>query len=228
MSRRLGKPEADEVFSKLSELWPDAQCELTHHTPFQLLLAVVLSAQTTDKAVNKALEPLLQKQPDFSPEDLVALGEKRFLGVIKSIGLAPTKAKNSLALAKQLLAKHSGLVPMDRQALEELPGVGRKTANVVLNVIGGLPTMAVDTHVARVSVRLGLARATENRLQIEDDLLGVVPSRWGVQAHQLLIFHGRYHCTARQPKCDSCPVSHVCKRIGVGRVSKEGGADLKR
>ena len=186
-----------------------------HKTPFQLLVAVVLSAQTTDKAVNKALAPLLEKQPGFAPSDLVDLGEKKFLNVIKSIGLAPTKARNSVALARQLLALHGGDVPMDRKSLEDLPGVGRKTANVVLNVIGGLPTMAVDTHVARVSVRLGLARPTENRLQIENDLLQIVPAEWGVQAHNLLIFHGRYHCTARIPKCEICPVKSQCRKIGV-------------
>ncbi|MEY4064207.1 MAG: hypothetical protein RIR26_415 [Pseudomonadota bacterium] len=220
-SRRLSTQEADEVFTQLQSLWPDAKCELVHHSPFQLLLAVVLSAQTTDKAVNKALEPLFLAQPEFSPRDLVAMGEKRFLSVIKSIGLAPTKAKNSVALSKQLLAKHKGEVPMDRQALEELPGVGRKTANVVLNVVGQLPTMAVDTHVARVSVRLGLARPTENRLQIEEDLLQIIPARWGLQAHHLLIFHGRYHCMARQPKCETCPVLKLCKKQGVESGSKK-------
>ena len=215
LKRRLTSQDAGEIFSELHKLWPDAHCELEHKTPFQLLLAVVLSAQTTDKAVNKALSPLLEKQPGFAPSDLVSLGEKKFLNVIKSIGLAPTKARNSVALARQLLSLHGGDVPMDRKSLEDLPGVGRKTANVVLNVIGGLPTMAVDTHVARVSVRLGLARPTENRLQIENDLLQIVPAEWGVQAHNLLIFHGRYHCTARVPKCEICPVKRQCRKIGV-------------
>lgn len=143
------------------------------------------------------------------------MGEKKFLGFIKSIGLAPTKAKNSLAMAKQLIHLHEGEVPLDRKSLEDLPGVGRKTANVVLNVLAGLPTMAVDTHVARVSVRLGLVRPTENRLQIEDDLLKITPPEWGVQAHHLLIFHGRYHCTARAPKCSMCPIANECKKVGV-------------
>ena len=176
---------------------------------------MILSAQTTDKAVNKALSPLLARRPDFAATDLIGLGERRFLGVIKSIGLAPSKARNSVAMARQLVSLHDGQVPMDRQALEDLPGVGRKTANVVLNVLGGLPTMAVDTHVARVSVRLGLVRPTANRLQIEDELLKIVPSEWGVQAHHLLIFHGRYHCTARSPKCLSCPINRWCKKVGV-------------
>jgi endonuclease-3 len=209
--------DASEIFGKLHELWPNAHCELEHNNPFQLLLAVVLSAQTTDKAVNKALAPLFSERPNFSPQDLVAMGEKKFLGVIKSIGLAPTKAKNSVALARQLLQLHNGEVPLDRKSLEDLPGVGRKTANVVLNVVAGMPTMAVDTHVARVSVRLGLARRTENRLQIEEDLLKIVPKEWGVQAHHLLIFHGRYHCTARAPKCAACPVANQCRKVGVSR-----------
>lgn len=143
------------------------------------------------------------------------MGEKKFLDVIKSIGLAPTKARNSLALAKQLVALHNGSVPLDRASLEALPGVGRKTANVVLNVAAGLPTMAVDTHVARVSVRMGLVSKTDNRLQIEEELLARVPSKWGVIAHHLLIFHGRYHCTARAPKCETCPVFALCKRTGI-------------
>lgn len=211
MSRR----RASEIFKKLHQLWPNAQCELVYNTPFQLLIAVVLSAQTTDKAVNKALAPLFLRSPDFSPADLVALGEKKFLALIKSIGLAPTKAKNSIALARILLSRFDGQVPMVRESLEELPGVGRKTANVVLNVIAGLPTMAVDTHVARVSIRLGLVRPTENRLHIESELVEIIPDRWAVQAHHLLIFHGRYHCTARQPRCVSCPVAKQCMKIGL-------------
>jgi len=196
-------------------MWPDAHCELHHHNDFQLLIAVVLSAQTTDKAVNKALAPLFDANPNFSAGDLVKLGEARFLKVIQSIGLAPTKARNSVALAHQLLRLHGGRVPLERSALEALPGVGRKTANVVLNVLAGLPTMAVDTHVARVSVRMGLVAATENRLQIENELLERVPSEWGRIAHHLLIFHGRYFCTARSPKCEDCKLFKTCKQVGI-------------
>lgn len=214
-AKLLSSTEVEEVFRAFGALWPNAHCELNHNNDFQLLIAVVLSAQTTDKAVNKALAPLIEKYPDFSPADLVALGEVNFLKIIKSIGLAPTKAKNSVALAHQLLRLHGGKVPMQREALEALPGVGRKTANVVLNVLAGLPTMAVDTHVARVSVRLGLVEATENRLQIEEQLLERVPAQWGRIAHHLLIFHGRYHCTARSPKCSDCPVVKICKKLGV-------------
>jgi endonuclease-3 len=146
---------------------------------------------------------------------MLALGEAGFLKVIRSIGLAPTKAKNSVAIARQLIALHDGRVPLERAALEALPGVGRKTANVVLNVLAGLPTMAVDTHVARVSVRMGLVTATLNRVIIEEQLLACVPSRFAVIAHNLLIFHGRYHCTARSPNCDSCPVRQICRRVGI-------------
>ncbi|MEN9824754.1 MAG: hypothetical protein RI953_499 [Pseudomonadota bacterium] len=214
---RLLKPvEIENVFRTLEQLWPDAHCELNHNNDFQLLIAVVLSSQTTDKAVNKALEPLLRLNPGFSAPDLIEMGEKKFLNVIKSIGLAPTKAKNSVALARQLVSLHGGQVPLDRASLEALPGVGRKTANVVLNVLAGLPTMAVDTHVARVSVRLGLVAKTDNRLRIEEELVAKVPPAWGVIAHHLLIFHGRYHCTARAPKCTDCPVFALCKRVGIG------------
>ena len=211
--------DADLIFETLNAFWPNAKCELEHNNAFQLLLAVVLSAQTTDKAVNKALAPLFQSHPDFSAFDLVELGEKNFLKTIKSIGLAPTKAKNSLLLAKKLIAEHGGEVPLERAPLEELPGVGRKTANVVLNVLKGLPTMAVDTHVARVSVRMGLARPSENRLQIESDILQILPSKWGVKAHHLLIFHGRYHCTARNPRCTECPVRDFCRQIGIKKTT---------
>lgn len=176
---------------------------------------MILSAQTTDKAVNKALEPLLKASPHFSPIDLVKLGEKKFLNVIKSIGLAPTKAKNSVATARQLILLHEGRVPLDRQALEALPGVGRKTANVVLNVLAKMPTVAIDTHVARVSVRLGLVSPTNNRLLIEEHLLQRIPKKWLLNAHHLLIFHGRYHCTARSPRCLDCPVATTCLKQGV-------------
>lgn len=211
----LRASEIEKVFDALNSLWPDAHCELIHHNDFQLLMAVVLSAQTTDKAVNKALQPLLKERPDFSATDLLEMGEVKFLQIIKSIGLAPTKAKNCVALARQLVLLHEGRVPLDRAALEALPGVGRKTANVVLNVLAKLPTMAVDTHVARVSVRLGLVHQTLNRMRIEEELIERVPVKWQLSAHHLLIFHGRYHCTARSPQCGSCPVEGVCKKVGV-------------
>lgn len=226
--KRLNKDEASEVFRVLAEMWPDAHCELAHNNDFQLLIAVVLSAQTTDKAVNKALAPLLSSNPEFSARDLVALGEKGFLKVIKSIGLAPTKAKNSVALAHQLILLHDGRVPLERAALEDLPGVGRKTANVVLNVLAGLPTMAVDTHVARVSVRMGLVTPTENRLLIEEQLLQVVPEECGRLAHHLLIFHGRYFCTARAPKCGECKLLNLCRQVGLAKDKATEKSPVRR
>jgi len=215
----LTRKKADTLFDRLAALWPEAHCELEHHTPFQLLVAVVLSAQTTDKAVNKALAPLLARDPNFGPADMVHLGEAGFLDVIKSIGLAPTKAKNCVRLSGDLLANHGGLVPSKREELEALAGVGRKTANVVLNVLYGLPTMAVDTHVARLAIRMGLVAPTENRLVIEEALLAKVPARHAGIAHHQLIFHGRYHCVARSPRCDTCALADICPKVGVSAAS---------
>ena len=202
-----------EMFSLLQKQWPNAQCELVHFNDFQLLIAVVLSAQTTDKAVNKALAPLFENCKTFSPDDLIEMGQENFYQIIKSIGLAPTKSKNAYSIAKILVEKFNGQVPKIREELESLPGVGRKTANVVLNVRDKLPTMPVDTHVARVSQRLGLVKPTTDRLKIEADLLKIIPSDFLQMAHILLIFHGRYLCTARNPKCSICPVDHLCPKI---------------
>jgi len=198
------------IFKTLHKMWPNAQCELEHHTPFQLLIAVVLSAQATDVSVNKALKPIFIQNKNFSAQDLITMGEQNFLAAIRSIGLAPTKAKNCFKIAQILQEKYSGKVPLNREELEALPGVGRKTANVVLNVLCKLPTMAVDTHVERVAKRLGLVAETANRLQVEEELLKIVPNEYAVQAHHLFIFHGRYHCVARKPKCLQCPLSQVC------------------
>jgi len=201
---------AAAIFEILAHTWPNAKCELEHNNDFQLLIAVVLSAQATDISVNKALAPLLSKQPDFSPKDLTKMGELGFLQIIRSVGLAPTKAKNCFKIAALLLEKYRGKVPLEREALEELPGVGRKTANVVLNVLGGLPTMAVDTHVERVSKRLGFVPADKNVLEVEKTLLKIIPKKYILRAHHYLIFHGRYLCTARNPKCDVCPLALLC------------------
>lgn len=211
----LTKKQIETVFSILTKTWPNAKCELEYNTSFQLLIAVVLSAQATDKSVNKALEPLLKEQPNFSPKDLVQMGEEQFLKIIKSIGLAPTKAKNCYKLSKILIEKFNENVPLNRESLVLLPGVGRKTANVILNVLCGLPTMAVDTHVERVSQRIGLISPTKDRLKIEEGLLNIVPKKYAVNAHHLLIFHGRYHCTARNPKCKSCPIDSICLKTGL-------------
>lgn len=215
--RTLEKKEIENVFSILTKTWPNAKCELEHNNPFQLLIAVVLSAQATDKSVNKALEPLLKEQPQFSAFDLVNMGEENFLKIIRSIGLAPTKAKNCFKLSNILIEKMNGIVPLNRNDLESLPGVGRKTANVILNVLCDMPTMAVDTHVERVSQRIGLVPLTKDRLKIEEELLRTVPKKYAVKAHHLLIFQGRYHCTARNPKCETCPIQHICLKKGLIR-----------
>ena len=209
----LPKRKIQSVFEMLSHSWPDAECELFYKTPFQLLLAVVLSAQATDKSVNKVMKPFLESCPDFSPRDLVNMGEKGFFNLIKTIGLAPTKSKNCFLLSKALIEKYDSKVPRQREGLEALSGVGRKTASVVLNVLYGEATVAVDTHVARLSNRLGLLKKeTDNRDMIEKELHRVIPKKFIVRAHHLLIFHGRYHCVARKPKCTSCFLKSVCPK----------------
>jgi endonuclease-3 len=203
------------VFDKLAQLWPQAHCELVHYSDFQLLVAVVLSAQATDVSVNRSFGAFLSKAREFGPREMVKLGEAGFLDVIKSIGLAPTKARNCVALSKIIILKHKGEVPRLRDELEELPGVGRKTANVVLNVAFGQPTMAVDTHVARLAVRFGFVAPGVDREKIEARLIQLVPKRHAAQAHHHLIFHGRYLCVARKPKCSECKISKHCPKIGV-------------
>jgi endonuclease III len=203
------------VFDSLAKRWPNAHCELVHNTPFQLLIAVVLSAQTTDKAVNKALEPLLKSSPNFDAHDLIKMGQAKFYEVIKSIGLAPTKAKNAYGLSQCLVKSFGGEVPSGREDLESLPGVGRKTANVILNELFGEPTVAIDTHLARLSYRMGFSESPDNRLQIEKDLVAVIPKKHLQRAHHYLIFQGRYLCKARNPDCDNCVITKTCPKQGV-------------
>jgi endonuclease-3 len=210
----LQKQDIQEIFRILHHTWPHAKCELEYKTPFQLLIAVMLSAQTSDKAVNKAFGSYLKENPKFSPNDLIALGVTEFLSVIQSIGLAPTKAKNCYKTTEILIEKYAGNVPLNRVDLESLPGVGRKTANVILNILCQQPTIAVDTHVHRVSQRIGLVdQNTSSRLKIEMELLKIVPKEYLLTAHHLLIFHGRYHCIARKPKCHLCKIHHLCLYI---------------
>jgi endonuclease-3 len=185
----------------------DPKTELDYETPFQLLVAVVLSAQTTDVAVNKVTKALFAAAPD--PEAMVALGRAKIGVLIKSIGLWQAKAKNVAALSAQLLALHGGEVPGRREALEALPGVGRKTANVVLNEIFGQATMAVDTHIFRLGNRTGIAPGATPR-QVEDGLLKRVPKAMLKPAHLWLILHGRYICKARAPECFRCPGAAQC------------------
>jgi endonuclease-3 len=212
--KRLSKKKAAQIFELLAAAWPDAHCELEYENPFQLLLAVLLSAQTTDKAVNRALAPLRRQEPDFGAQELVVMGEVSFLKVIRSLGLANTKARNAVAMSGIILEKFAGSVPDGQDDLESLPGVGRKTANVVRNVLFGVPTMPVDTHVGRVAQRIGLSEVTTNLRTIEEQILENVPEEYAVMAHHFLIFQGRYVCTARTPQCDICSVRSIClKRL---------------
>jgi endonuclease III len=195
-------------FTHLRRAMPDPKSELEHATAFELLVAVILSAQATDKSVNIATRKLFPVAN--TPAKIAALGEPGLTEYIKTIGLFRMKAKNVVAMSKLLLDKHGGQVPRTREALEELPGVGRKTANVVLNVAFGEPTMAVDTHIFRVSNRTGLAPG-KDVLEVELKLLKVVPEEFRMQAHHWLILHGRYTCIARKPLCFKCPVYEQCE-----------------
>jgi endonuclease-3 len=207
MVKLLRREEIETFFARLKKHIPDPKTELEYKNPYTLLVAVVLSAQATDKSVNKATAPLF-KTID-TPEKMVALGEARLADAIKTIGLYRGKAKNVIALSKILLEKHGGTVPRDREALQALPGVGRKTANVVLNVAFGEPTIAVDTHIFRVSNRTGLAPG-KDVLAVELNLEKRVPEKYKQHAHHYLILHGRYTCVARKPLCPTCVVREVC------------------
>ena len=197
-----------ELFSRLAELDPDPKTELVYSSPFELLVAVILSAQATDVGVNKATKRLFPMAN--TPAAILALGEDGLKRYISSIGLYNAKAANVIAMCRQLLELHDGQVPRTREALEALPGVGRKTANVVLNTAFGEATIAVDTHIFRVSNRTGLAPGKTVR-QVEDKLLKVVPADYLQGAHHWLILHGRYTCKARKPECWRCPIRDLCR-----------------
>jgi endonuclease III len=203
--------EIEEAFRRFAAANPTPRGELQHINPFTLLIAVVLSAQATDAGVNKAT-PALFKLAD-TPEKMARLGEARVRSLIKTIGLYRTKAKNVIALSRILVTEHGGKVPHDREALEALPGVGRKTANVVLNIAFGEPTIAVDTHIFRVGNRTGLA-VGKTPLDVEMKLMEVVPERYRLHAHHWLILHGRYVCVARRPLCEKCLIADLCKWPG--------------
>lgn len=200
--------DVDAFYERLSKVNPDPASELHWINPYTLVVAVALSAQATDTGVNKATGPLFEKVT--TPEQMVALGEARLKDYIKTIGLFNTKARNVIALSRQLIDRHGGEVPQDRAALEALPGVGRKTANVVLNVAFGEPTIAVDTHIFRVSNRTGLAPG-KTVLEVEKKLLKKTPAKWARHAHNWLILHGRYVCKARKPDCAACSVRDLCR-----------------
>src|SRR5262249_11211740 len=215
--RKAGRPkpwtpaEVEEAFTRFAKANPAPRGELEHVDPYTLLFAVVLSAQATDAGVNKAT-PALFAVAD-SPQKMLTLGEPRLQEMVKTIGLYRTKAKNIIALSQKLVEEHGGEVPRDRAALEALPGVGRKTANVVLNVAFGEPTIAVDTHIFRVGNRTGLATG-KTPLDVEMRLEAVVPNAYKRHAHHWLILHGRYVCVARRPLCEKCVIADLCKWPG--------------
>ncbi|MFN4353871.1 endonuclease III [Parvibaculum sp.] len=204
----MTKPDIAEFFRRLAERLPEPETELQYRNTYTLLVAVVLSAQATDVGVNRATKALF-KAVD-TPEKMVKLGEAGLVQHIKTIGLYRNKAKNVIALSRMLIEHHGGEVPRDRAALEALPGVGRKTANVVLNVAFGEPTIAVDTHIFRVSNRTGLAPG-KDVVEVEKKLEKRVPDEYRMHAHHWLILHGRYVCKARKPDCPACPVSDLCR-----------------
>ena len=207
----LSAVQIEEVFRRFQAANPEPKGELRHINPFTLLVAVVLSAQATDAGVNKAT-PALFALAD-TPEKMAALGEERVRELVKTIGLFRTKAKIVVALSQNLMAEHGGQVPRSREALEELPGVGRKTANVVLNIAFGEPTIAVDTHIFRVGNRTGLATG-KNPFEVETKLEAAVPAKYKLHAHHWLILHGRYTCLARRPLCEKCIIADLCKWPG--------------
>jgi endonuclease-3 len=213
----LSEAEIIEMFRRFRKANPEPKGELKHTNPFTLLVAVVLSAQATDAGVNKAT-PALFAAAD-TPEKMVKLGEAKVRNLIKTIGLYRTKAKNVVALSRQLIAEHGGHVPKTREALEALPGVGRKTANVVMNIAFGEATIAVDTHIFRVGNRTGLAPG-KNPREVEDRLEAVVPREFKLHAHHWLILHGRYVCVARKPLCEKCIISDICKWPGKTVLQK--------
>ncbi len=204
----MNEAKRHEIFSRLKAANPAPRTELEYGSPFELLIAVILSAQSTDRGVNKATPALFRRAG--TPAAMLALGVEGLTPFIKTIGLYNGKAKNIIATCAALVAQHGGEVPRTREALEALPGVGRKTANVVLNVAFGEATIAVDTHIFRVANRTGLAPGKTVRA-VEDKLLKVVPPEYRADAHHWLILHGRYVCKARAPACPVCPISDLCE-----------------
>ncbi len=221
-SRRIRAARAELVFERLAAANPEPKGELQYKDAFSLLVAVVLSAQATDASVNRAT-PALFALAD-TPAKMAALGEDAIAEKIRTIGLYRSKARNLVALSRAIVEQHGGQTPRDREALEALPGVGRKTANVVLNVAFGEPTLAVDTHVFRVANRLGIAPGKTPR-EVEDELLRITPERFLPHAHHWLILHGRYTCQARKPQCPGCVLNDICP-YEPKTVASEAAASL--
>ncbi len=216
----LDSAEIDALYARLAAANPNPKGELAFINPYTLLVAVVLSAQATDAGVNRATEALFREAD--TPAKMLAFGEERLRERIKTIGLFNTKARNVIALSRALVERYGGEVPRDREALEALPGAGRKSANVVLNVAFGEPTIAVDTHVFRVANRTGLAPG-RTPLEVETALVARTPERWRPHAHHWLILHGRYVCQARRPRCPDCVIRDICRF-----EAKTGVQDLLR
>lgn len=205
----LNNTQIRYCLDKIGEMYPDAHCELNHSNPFELVIAVALSAQCTDVLVNKVTKNLFQKYK--TPEDYLAVPLEELQNDIRSIGLYRNKAKNIQKLCQLLLDEYEGIVPNDRDELTKLPGVGRKTANVVVSVAYGVPAIAVDTHVERVSKRLAICRWKDSVLEVEKTLMRKIPQEeWSVTHHRL-IFFGRYHCKAQNPQCEICPLLDLCR-----------------
>lgn len=203
----LTESQITQVFERFRLNNPEPKTELIAPNPYCLLVSVVLSAQATDKSVNAACAPLYEKVR--TPEQMLELGEEKLISYIKSIGLYRAKARHIMGLSKRLVQDFNSTLPSTREELESLPGVGRKTANVILNVVFKQPTMPVDTHLLRICPKIGLAEGN-NPLQVEKSLLERIPSRYMEHAHHWLILHGRYVCTARNPKCEECIISDLC------------------
>lgn len=204
----LSKEKTQQAILKMGELFPDAHCELVHRNAFELLIATILSAQATDVGVNRVTPRLFERFP--TPEALAQASEEAIIECIQSLGLYRNKAKNIRLCAQQLVERFNGEVPQTREELVSLAGVGRKTANVVMSVAFGIPAFAVDTHVERISKRLQICRQKDSVLQVEETLCTKLPKELWSRAHHWMIFFGRYHCTARKPKCQECPLLELC------------------
>ena len=216
----MSPEKREKLFERLRSANPNPTTELAYRTPFELLVSVVLSAQATDKSVNAATEKLYRDAS--TPRAMLALGEEGLIAYIKTIGLYRSKAKHVLETCRLLIERHGGDVPQSREALEALPGVGRKTANVILNTAFGHPTIAVDTHIFRVANRTGLAPGKDVRA-VEDKLMKAVPEKFLKDAHHWLILHGRYVCKARKPDCPACVIRDLCSYKGKTKARPSTG-----
>lgn len=204
----LSKAKTLEAVGIMAEMFPDAHCELTYHTPFQLLIAVMLSAQTTDVAVNKVTPKLFSDFPD--PISLMNAPLEEVMEDIRTIGLYRNKSKNAKACARMIMEEYHGKVPASMTQLIKLPGVGRKTANVVLGEAFGIPSIAVDTHVERIAKRLKICKQSASVSEVEETLMRKIPKELWIQTHHRMIFFGRYHCLAKSPHCQECPLLYLC------------------